>query len=49
MADVDDLGVRQFVLELLDAPLDESLLLAGRVVLGVLAQVAVRAPRRSPG
>jgi len=40
--DVEDLAVGQVVLELLDAPLDEALLLAGGVVLGVLAQVAMR-------
>jgi hypothetical protein len=39
--DVDDLAVRQVVLELLDPTLAERLLLASRVVLGVLAQVAV--------
>jgi hypothetical protein len=42
VGDVDDFRMRQLVLELLDAPLDEPLLLAGSVILGVLAQVAVR-------
>ena len=36
-------AVRQLVLELVDAALAEALLLARRVVLGVLAQVAVGA------
>src|SRR5690606_26552667 len=40
---VDDLRVREFALELLDAALDEALLLARGVVLGVLLEVAVRA------
>ncbi len=41
--DVDDVRVRQLVLELVDAPLAEALLLARRVVLRVLAQVAMGA------
>jgi hypothetical protein len=41
--------VRQPVLDLVDAPLDEALLFARRVVLGVLAQDRrARAPPRSP-
>src|SRR5690606_22665840 len=39
---VDHLRMRQLALELLDAALDEALLLARGVVLGVLFQVAVR-------
>src|SRR5499426_2958696 len=39
---VDDLGVSHLPLELGDAPLDEALLLAGRVVLRVLREVTVR-------
>jgi hypothetical protein len=39
--------VRQQVLDLLDATLDETLLLACRVVFRVLAQVAVRAGFRN--
>src|SRR5215510_9610404 len=38
---VDDLGVSHFRFELDDPPLDEALLLAGGVVLGVLGEVAV--------
>ena len=41
--DVDDLAVRQVVLEFLDAAFAERLLLARGVVFGVFAQVAVRA------
>ena len=41
--DVDDLGVREVRLDVLDAPFDEALLLARGVILGVLAQIAVRA------
>jgi hypothetical protein len=41
VGDVDDLGVRQLMLQQLDASLDEPLLLAGGVILGVFAQVAV--------
>src|SRR5690606_6388507 len=40
---IDHLRVRQRGFELLDAALDETLLLAGGVVFGVLAQVAMRA------
>src|SRR5262249_52683601 len=40
---VDDLGVGELHLDLLNAALDEALLLARRVVLGVLRQVAVAA------
>ena len=43
---VDDLGEGELGLDVLDARLDERVLLAGRVVLGVLAQVAVLAGRR---
>src|SRR5690606_36061808 len=39
---VDDVGVREFALELLDAAFDEALLLTRGVVLGVLLEVAVR-------
>src|SRR5262245_42818623 len=38
---IDDLGGAHLALELGDAPLDERLLLARRVVLGVLGEVAV--------
>ena len=42
-------AVRQPVLDLVDAPLDEALLLARRVIFGVLAtDRRARAPRRSP-
>ena len=42
-------AVRQAVLDLVDAPLDEALLLARRMVFGVLAtDRRGRAPRRSP-
>jgi hypothetical protein len=40
---IDDLRVAQLALDFLDAPLDEALLLAGGMVLGVLGQVAVGA------
>src|SRR5690606_23968815 len=40
---VDQVGVRQLALQLLDAALDEALLLARGVVLGVLLEVAVGA------
>src|SRR5687767_8605245 len=40
---VDDLRIREPLLDLLDAALDEALLLARGVVLGVLRKVAVRA------
>src|SRR5262249_30685573 len=38
---VDDLGARELVLDLLDAPLDERLAVPGGVVLRVFAEVAV--------
>src|SRR3546814_16465129 len=41
-SDLDNLRMRQLSLELLDPDLDEALLLARAVVLGVLLQVAVR-------
>src|SRR5690606_13255844 len=40
--DVDHLGVRKLGLQLFDPALDEALLLAGRVVLGILLQIAMR-------
>src|SRR5439155_4562334 len=40
---LDDLGAVHLALQLVDAPLDERLLLARGVVLGVLREVAVRA------
>jgi hypothetical protein len=40
---VDDLGVRQFALDFLDASLDKALPFLGGIVLGVLREVAVRA------
>src|SRR5690606_21905332 len=43
LAHVDHFGERQRRLQLIDAALDETLLLAGGVVLGVLLEVAVRA------
>ena len=46
LARVDDLGQRELVLDVLDAALDERLLVARRVVLGVLAEVAVLARDR---
>ncbi len=42
LGDVDDFGIRQAVLDVVDAAFDEALLLARRVVFGVLAQIAVR-------
>ena len=41
-ADVDDFGIRERRFELVDAALGETLLLARRVILGVLLQIAVR-------
>jgi hypothetical protein len=43
LRDVDHLGARDPVLDLEDAALDVRLLVLGRVVLGVLGEVAVRA------
>src|SRR6266403_580860 len=43
LAGFDNLGVAQLVLDILDAALDESLLLARGVILGVLGQVPVPA------
>ena len=43
LGDVDDLGARQLVLELGDAALVQALRLLGRMVFGVLGQVAMRA------
>ena len=43
LADVDHFGPRQLVFNLFDSAFDERLLLARRVVLGVLAEVAVLA------
>src|SRR5262245_20626499 len=43
LADVDDLGARDLVLELGDAALDEALALAGRVVFRVLREIAMLA------
>jgi hypothetical protein len=40
---VDDLRRRQLAFQLLDAPLDEALLVLGSVVFGVLAQIALGA------
>src|SRR5581483_1376472 len=40
---IDDLGGVDLPFQLVDAPLDEALLLAGRVVLRVLREVAVGA------
>ena len=40
---VDDLGGRQLRLDLADAAFDEALLLARRVIFGVLREVAVAA------
>jgi len=34
-------GVGELVLDILDAPLDEALLLAGSMVLGVLLEITV--------
>ena len=41
-SDIDHLGIGQLALDLLDAAFYEPLLLACRVILGVLFQVAVR-------
>ena len=40
---VDDLGIGELALDFGDAPFDEALPLLGRVVIGVLGEVAVRA------
>ena len=40
---VDDLRVRQSMLDVVDAALDEALLLTGGVILGILGQIAVGA------
>jgi cytochrome d ubiquinol oxidase subunit II len=48
LADVDDVGARQLVVEFADASLDEALLLLGGVILGVFRKIAVR-PRLGNG
>jgi len=40
---IDHLGAVDLALQIVDAPLDERLLLARGVILGVLRQIAVRA------
>src|SRR5262249_25475654 len=45
---IDDLGVADLALQLVDPPLDEALLLASRMVLGVFAEVSV-GPRLPDG
>ena len=40
---IDDVGVGELGLDVFDATLDEALLLAGRMVLGILLEIAVGA------
>src|ERR1700737_3177876 len=43
LGDIDDFRVRQSVLDVVDAPFDEALLLACGVIFGILGQIAVSA------